>query len=203
MEAGTMMLFAATVLPLICTPGPDMLFVTAQTLSGGASAGLRATAGVCLGYVGHSLLVALGVAAIIAASPLLFEALRWLGVAYLIYLAAQLIRSALRPGSFLVSAERSRAGVRRGFLTAFLNPKGMMIYFAILPQFMEHDGGIAAQAIILSAIFIGLCGIFYAILSVVIARASKSGRFGDRGRRWVEGVAGGVLVVAAGRLAVN
>jgi threonine/homoserine/homoserine lactone efflux protein len=56
-----------------------------QTLSDGTTAGLRSTAGVCLGYVGHSILVALGVAAIIAASPALFEALRWFGVAYLIY----------------------------------------------------------------------------------------------------------------------
>jgi len=203
METGAMILFAATVLPLICTPGPDMLFVASQTLAGGAPAGLRATAGVCLGYVMHSLLVALGLAAIIAASPALFEALRWLGVAYLIYLAIQLIRSAMRRGKLTVSAERSRVVLRRGFLTAFLNPKGMMIYFAILPQFMQHEGGIATQAIVLSAIFIGLCGIFYAVLSVVIAFASKRGRLGDRGRRWVEGVAGGVLVVAAGLLAVN
>jgi threonine/homoserine/homoserine lactone efflux protein len=79
----------------------------------------------------------------------------------------------------------------------------MMIYFAILPQFMQHDSSIAAQATVLSAIFIGLCGIVYAVLSRVIASASKNGSFGDRGRRWVEGVAGGVLVVAAGRLAVN
>ncbi|HEY2979965.1 MAG TPA: LysE family translocator, partial [Anaerolineales bacterium] len=187
----------------ICTPGPDMLFVSAQALSGGASAGLRATAGVCMGYVGHSFLVALGVAAIIAASPVLFEALRWLGVAYLIYLAFQLIRSALRPGKLRLATGRSEAVLRRGFLTAFLNPKGMMIYFAILPQFMQHDGGIALQATILSAIFIGLCGVVYSVLSIVVASASKSRGFGDRGRRWVEGVAGGVLVVAAGRLAVT
>ena len=198
-----MILFAATVLPLIGTPGPDMLFVASQTLSGGATAGLRATAGVCLGYVGHSILVALGVAAIIAASPLLFEALRWLGVAYLIYLASQLIRSAMRAGKLAVSAQRSKAVLRRGFLTALLNPKGMMINFAILPQFMQRDGSIAVQATILSAIFIGLCGVVYAVLSVAIASASKRGGFSDRRRRWVEGVAGGVLFVAAGRLAAN
>ncbi|HEV8389172.1 MAG TPA: LysE family translocator [Dongiaceae bacterium] len=203
MEIGTMVLFAATVLPLICTPGPDMLFLSAQALAGGASAGLRATAGICLGYMGHSLLVALGLAAIIAASPVLFEALRWLGVAYLIYLASQLIRSAMRSRKLSLPAERSKAVVRRGFLTAFLNPKGMMIYFAILPQFMQHEGGIAMQATILSVIFIGLCGIVYAALSVAIASASKRSGFSDRRRRWVEGVAGGVLVVAAGRLAVN
>jgi threonine/homoserine/homoserine lactone efflux protein len=203
METTTALLFTATVLPLICTPGPDMLFVSSQALSGGTSAGLRATAGVCLGYVAHSILVALGVAAIIAASPTVFEALRWFGVTYLIYLAFQLVRSAMRPGKLPLSDIKVRNGLQRGFLTAFLNPKGMMIYFAILPQFMDHTGSIGPQAAILSAIFVGLCGLVYTILSLVIAAVAKRGSFSDRRRRWVEGTAGGLLVVAAGRLAVG
>src|SRR5579859_6753131 len=98
MDIHTLLLFAATVLPLICVPGPDMLFIASQALGGDARAGLRATAGVCTGYVVHSLLVALGLAAVIAASPMLFNALRWIGVLYLVYLAARLMRSAMRPG---------------------------------------------------------------------------------------------------------
>jgi threonine/homoserine/homoserine lactone efflux protein len=204
MQTATLLLFAATVLPLICTPGPDMLFITAQTLSAGAGAGLRATAGVCLGYVVHSALAALGVAAIIAASPLLFEALRWLGAAYLLYLASQLIRSALRPGSLgPVAGRGGRGTVRRGFLTAVLNPKGMMIYFAILPQFMEHDGNIALQATVLSAIFIGLCALVYSVLSLAVGTAGRKTGFSDAGRRWVEGISGGLLILAAGRLATR
>ncbi|TXH81820.1 MAG: LysE family translocator, partial [Rhizobium sp.] len=87
MKNANLLLFAATVLPLICTPGPDMLFVASQAISGGASAGLRSTAGICIGYIVHSTLAALGVAAVIAASPMLFAALRWLGIGYLSYLA--------------------------------------------------------------------------------------------------------------------
>jgi threonine/homoserine/homoserine lactone efflux protein len=203
MATGPLLLFAATVLPLICTPGPDMLFISSQTLAGGAGAGLRATAGVCLGYVMHSLLVALGLAAIIAASPVLFEGLRWLGAAYLIWLASQLICSALRPGKLTFAGTRGSNIVRRGFLTAFLNPKGMMIYFAILPQFMQHDGGIALQATILSAIFIGLCGLVYSALSVAVGVAGRRSGLSDLGRRWVEGIAGGLLILAAGRLATK
>src|SRR5262245_22727091 len=183
MATGTLLLFAATVLPLICTPGPDMLFITAQTLSRGAGAGLRATAGVCLGYVAHSLLVALGLAAIIAASPVLFEGLRWVGAAYLLWLASQLIRSALRPGKLAAAAAHGGAVLRRGFLTAFLNPKGMMIYFAILPQFMRHDASIALQAALLSAIFIGLCALVYGVLSVALGMAGTKSGFRDRSRR--------------------
>ena len=203
METTTLLLFAATVLPLICTPGPDMLFVASQALSGGAPAGLRSTAGVCIGYIVHSALVALGVAAIVAASPGLFAALRWVGVAYLAYLAFQLIKSAMKAGILTLVTAANKNQLQRGFLTAFLNPKGMMIYFAILPQFIHHEGNIALQASMLSALFIGLCGLIYTILSFVVAAAGKRGGFSDHHRRCVEGAAGGLLIVAAARLAVS
>jgi threonine/homoserine/homoserine lactone efflux protein len=202
METTALLLFAATVLPLICTPGPDMLFVASQALSGGAPAGLRSTAGVCIGYIAHSILVALGVAAIFAASPGLFAALRWVGVGYLAYLAFQLIKSAMKTSMLTFATVANNNQLQRGFLTAFLNPKGMMIYFAILPQFM-HEGNVALQASMLSAIFVGLCGLIYTILSFVVAAVGKRGSFSDHHRRCVEGVAGGLLIVAAGRLAVS
>jgi threonine/homoserine/homoserine lactone efflux protein len=204
MDTSTTILFGASVLPLICTPGPDMLLVASQSLSGGARSGLRATAGVCLGYVGHSFLAALGVAAVVAASPALFEALRWLGVAYLLYLACRLVRSALRPGRLALPEAPGAAAIRRGFLTAFLNPKGMMIYVAILPQFMRGDGDVAAQALVLSAVLVGLCALVYAGLSLAVASARRrGGGFGDRGRRRVEGAAGALLALAAGRMAIG
>jgi len=202
MQTMTLILFAATVLPLILTPGPDMLFVASQALSGGAGAGLRGTAGVCLGYIVHSALVALGLAAVIATSPLLFEALRWLGVGYLVYLAAKLLQSAMRLGGVALTAATGGASLRRGFLTAFLNPKGMMIYFAILPQFMTHDGNAALQAALLSAIFVALCGLVYTALSLAIAALGQRG-ISDRSRRVVEGTAGGLLIVAAGFMAAR
>ena len=194
-------LFALTVIPLICVPGPDMLFIVSQAISG-AAAGLRATAGVCAGYVIHSLLVAFGLAAVVAASPVLFEALRWAGVAYLVYLALQLLRSAMKPQAAGLPDRRIAHPFRKGFLTAVLNPKGMMIYFAILPQFMQHDQPAAQQAFVLSAIFIGLCGVIYSALSVITATAGgKAGGISDRRRRCIEGVSGGVLIAAAAKLA--
>ncbi|WP_184708556.1 LysE family translocator [Rhizobium lusitanum] len=202
MENTNILLFASTVLPLICTPGPDMLFVASQAMSGGAGAGLRSTAGICTGYLVHSTLAALGVAAIIAASPGLFMLLRWLGIAYLAYLAARLLISSMKAGtSAPARAVAAADALRRGFLTAVLNPKGMMIYFAILPQFISHAGNIALQAALLSAVFIGLCGVFYACLSLVLTSFSSRTVVSDRRRRWIEGIAGGLLLIAAGRLA--
>ncbi|MEP7456403.1 LysE family translocator [Phyllobacterium sp. SB3] len=203
MEIQTIALFTATILPLICTPGPDMLFVASQAISGGLSAGLRSTAGVCLGYMIHSALVAFGVAAIVAASPLLFEGLRWIGIAYLIYLAFRLIRSALNLQVANFLAEPSSGQLRRGFLTALLNPKGMMIYVAILPQFMHAGGNTALQAVTLSGVFVFWCCTIYMILSIVIGKAGKRGGFHNRHRRAVEASAGGLLIVAAGFMAVR
>lgn len=202
MESASPLLFAVTVLPLICTPGPDMLFVASQTMSGGAAAGLRSTVGICVGYVIHSMLAALGVAAIIAASPALFMLLRWLGIAYLAYLASRLIGSSMKVGKEATPIPASATdSLRRGFVTAVLNPKGMMIYFAILPQFISHDGSIAAQASLLSAVFIGLCGTLYALLSLALSAIGAHASFNDRRRRWAEGIAGCLLLIATGRLA--
>ncbi len=201
MDLHTLLLFIATVLPLIGVPGPDMLYIASQAISGDARAGLRATAGVCAGYVLHSLLVALGLAAVIAASPVLFHAVRWAGVAYLIYLAARLLRSAMRPGRLALSHARTTSQLRRGFLTAALNPKGMMIYFALLPQFVQPGHAVALQAMLLSAVFIVLCALVYSALSVALARTGKAGGLSDRRRRCVEGVSGGLLLAAAARLA--
>ncbi len=203
MEIHTLLPFTATVLPLICTPGPDMLFVASQAIAGGRAAGLRATVGVCLGYLVHSTLVALGLAAIVAASPLLFEALRWIGITYLLYLACKLIASALRAGQLPLAARPAKRQLQRGFLTAFLNPKGMMIYFAILPQFIQPGSSIALQAAALSAVFVFWCGVVYVILSLVIGRLAGRGGFSDRRRRIVEGGAGGLLIVAAGLMAAK
>ena len=202
-QPGTMLVFAATVMPLVCTPGPDILFVASQGLSGGTTAAMRANLGVLVGYLMHAILAAFGVAAVVAASPVLFEILRWVGVAYLAYLAIKLIRSAMRPGRLVLAATPNNALVRRGFLTSFLNPKGLLVYFAILPNFMTSGEGVALQAAVLSAIFIALCGIIYSVVGLVVSSIARRGSFSDRRRRYVEGAAGALLIFAAGRLAVN
>jgi threonine/homoserine/homoserine lactone efflux protein len=202
MQIDTLLLFAMTVLPLVCTPGPDILFVASQGLSGGKSAALRANAGVISGYVMHSVLGALGVAAIVAASPTLFEILRWIGVTYLAYLALQMIRSAMQQGQITLPAQPKNAILLRGFLTSFLNPKGLLVYFAILPNFITAGDHVAKQALILSAIFVTLCAVVYGAVGLFVSSMGRKGTFSDRRRQYVEGIAGGLLMVAAGRLAL-
>jgi threonine/homoserine/homoserine lactone efflux protein len=202
MNTHTLLLFSATVLPLVCTPGPDILFIASQAMSGGTPAGLRATTGVLLGYCVHSLLVALGLAAVVAASPMLFEAIRWAGITYLVYLASKLIRAALRSGELVVPQGQVANQLYKGFLTSLLNPKGMMVYVAILPQFMDRHGGNATvQAVVLSAVFMFWCAVVYASLCLALGRVRRR-RFSDARRRMIDGGAGGMVLVAAGFMAL-
>ncbi len=191
------LLFALTVIPLIFTPGPDMLFILSQVMGKDAKAGMMATVGVCLGYLVHSVLVALGIAAIIVSFPILFETIRWLGIAYLLFLAFSLIKSVFNTQKLAIEKKNTAKPIQKGFFTALLNPKGMLIYFAILPQFIDKTGNTVSQGLILSFIFIGLCFVVYCSLSVIFARISQNTQIDERKQKWIDGGSGGLLMLAA------
>jgi threonine/homoserine/homoserine lactone efflux protein len=192
-----LVLFALTVTPLIFTPGPDMLFVLSQVMGKDAKAGMMATLGICSGYLVHSVLVAVGLAAIIVSFPILFETIRWLGIAYLIYLAATLLRSVFSKNTIRIENKSTSSPIKKGFFTALLNPKGMLIYFAILPQFIDKSGNTVAQGLLLSLVFIGLIFIVYCALSLVFAKISQKTHIDERKQKWIDGTSGGLLGLAA------
>ena len=197
------LLFALTVIPLIFTPGPDMLFILSQVMGKGAKAGIMATLGVCSGYLAHSVLVALGIAAIIVSFPILFDTIRWLGIAYLLFLAFTLIKSVFSQNKIVIENKQTSSPVKKGFFTALLNPKGMLIYFAILPQFMDKSGNTIAQGLLLSFIFIGLCFIIYSGLSVVFAKLTQKASLDAKKQKWIDGGSGALLAGAAAWLIMN
>lgn len=200
----TLLLFALTVLPMVCTPGPDILFIVSQGLSAGHRGALRANAGILLGYSAHAVFTAVGVATLLAASPVLFEGLRWAAVAYLGWLSLQMFRSAWRadatPRAPSAPGAGSPVSLWRGFLTSFLNPKGLLVYLAVLPPFMDPAQAVMPQALALSAVFIGLCGTVYALVGVAVAWLGRRGQGNSRWRRLGEGAAGGLLMLSALRL---
>ena len=197
------LLFALTVIPLIFTPGPDMLFILSQVMGKDAKAGMMATIGVCLGYLVHSVLVALGIAAIIVSFPILFETIRWLGIAYLLFLAFSLIKSVFNTQKLAIEKKNTAKKIKKGFFTALLNPKGMLIYFAILPQFIDKTGNTVSQGLILSFIFIGLCFVVYCSLSVIFAKISQNAQIDERKQKWIDGGSGGLLMLAATWLTIQ
>ena len=196
-------LFALTVLPLIFTPGPDMLFILSQVMGKDAKAGMMATLGVCCGYLVHSILVALGIAAIIVSFPVLFETIRWLGIAYLLYLAFSLLKSVFSKNALNIEKKTSANPIKKGFFTALLNPKGMLIYFAILPQFIDKSANTISQGLILSFIIISLIFVVYCGLSILFSKICQKTQMDERKQKWVDGTSGGLLALAASWLIIN
>ena len=131
------LLFLVASLVVISTPGQDMLLVLSRGLAQGPAAGIATAAGVSVGLVGHTLLAALGVGAIVRASELLFSILKLAGAAYLVYLGVQLLRSnAAQVPTGSSGARSNRRLFLDGALSNLSNPKIVVFYFAFLPQFV-------------------------------------------------------------------
>ena len=136
-------LFALSLLIFNLTPGPDLLFTLTRTLQHGKRAGIAAAFGIGSGCLVHTTAAAFGLAAVLASSAEAFTVLRWIGAAYLLWLAIGLFRTS--PELQAANAERDRAVVpidpwrvfRQGFLTNALNPKVAIFFLAFLPQFID------------------------------------------------------------------
>lgn len=181
MDPATIAAFAGAGILLNLTPGSDVMFASASGLSGGPRAGIAAAAGISLGGLVHTALAAFGLAALIAASPAAYEAIRWLGAAYLLFLAVRTWRAPPDTGHG-TGANSLHIAFRRGFLTNMLNPKVALFILALLPQFTTPGAGpIWHQILILGTIFAvtGFVitsgyGATAGLLRAVLIRASKT-----------------------------
>lgn len=200
---GQLFWFALAVLPLVAIPGPDMLLCIAQGLSRGPSGVWRAVNGVALGYLAHAVLAAAGLAGLVAASPVLFETVRWIGIAYLAWIAIGMLRAAFSPSGPLILPDARPLSLWRGFLTSFLNPKGLFVYLSIVPQFIDPTGNVSAQAFALSVTNAALCYIVYAAVSLIAVRSSQIGAVSPLRTRIAEGVGGTLLGGVALKLAID
>ena len=143
----TYLTFLTFALVVVLIPGPDFAVVTGNTLAGGRLRGMWCAAGVAMsnGIQGAAAVAGLG-ALIVRAQPV-FQAVKWAGVLYLTYLGGQLIRSAVR-GRYASEPAGGDGGTaalrgwRQGFLSNITNPKVLVFYLAVLPQFMVPDSGV-------------------------------------------------------------
>lgn len=195
--------FSIMVLPLVVIPGPDMLLCIAQGLSRGSSGVWRAVNGITLGYLAHAVLAAMGLAALVAASPVLFEFIRWIGIAYIAWLAVSMLRSAIFPSVQISLPEARPLSLWRGFLTSFLNPKGLFVYLSIVPQFIDPAGNAGVQALVLSVTNAVLCYVVYLAIGLIAVRSSQTGALSSTRTRIAEGVGGTLLGGVAIKLATD
>jgi len=197
-------LFLTAALLLTLAPGPDTMFVLGAGLGGGARGGLLASAGVMTGLLVHLSLALVGVSALIAASPLAFDALRWAGAAYLLWIGAPLVVRAWRDRHVPVASEPTPASTRlywQGLTTNILNPKVAIFYVAFLPQFVAPERGAAPLQLLLLGLSHWLMGLPY-LCAVALASGSTAAwlRSSPAARRALDAISGLVFVGLAVRL---
>ena len=196
MDATTLAAFVSAGLLLNLTPGADVMYVTANALQGGPRRGIAASLGIALGVLTHIALATLGLAALIAANPALFEIIRWAGIAYLLWLAYQAWTAA--PAG---AGTPSRYAVFKGWLTNILNPKVALFILAFLPQFATPGAGpVWQQVLVLGLIFASvgtLVSIGYALLAGSLAHRLH------RHQTAMNRIAGTLLAALAARMATQ
>ena len=172
-EIDPLLAFALTALVIEITPGPNMTYLAALSLSSGARTGFAAVAGIALGLMSYGVVAAFGLAAVIDESPLLYSVLRWGGVLFLLWLAWESWTGGIEP-SAQASHERPWGAFRRGLITNLLNPKAAVFYIAVLPEFVRPDDGtVARQTLILSLIYVAVATLIHATI-VALAGSLRS-----------------------------
>ncbi|QYX58678.1 LysE family translocator [Roseovarius sp. SCSIO 43702] len=155
-DPGLLVAFIGAGLLLNLTPGADFVFVSASGIAGGPRVGMAAAVGINLGIALHVAMAAAGVSALLMAWPVAYDAIRYAGAAYLLWLAVQAWRTRGAQDERRAARSGWRA-VRRGFVTNVLNPKTALFIFAFIPQFTDPGAApIWAQIAVLGAIFMGV-----------------------------------------------
>ncbi|OKH75518.1 lysine transporter LysE [Mycobacterium sp. SWH-M1] len=198
--------FAVASVVIIAIPGPSVLFVIGRSLSSGRRAGLLSVVGNELGALPLVAAVALGVGTVVAQSILLFTLIKLAGAAYLAYLGVQAIRGR-RDLTVLASGEHAASpwqSLRQGFIVGVTNPKTIVFFVAVLPQFVDvHAGAVATQMMVLGVLFtlIALAGDSVWALAAGTARAW----FATSGKRLaaVRAAGGTMMIGLAGALALT
>ncbi len=199
------LLFLVTSLVVIITPGQDMILVLSRSISQGPKAGVSTAAGVSTGLIGHTLLAAFGLGAILQASDILFFIIKIVGAMYLAYLGIKLIRT---NKSELDLSHESPVSPKslffQGAASNISNPKITIFYFAFLPQFIQTDiGNPMLTFLILGTTFAILTFLIKAPIGFGAGFYSKWLRSHPAFQMWLNRVSGTLLIALGIRLALQ
>jgi homoserine/homoserine lactone efflux protein len=197
MTATRLLIFAGMELVLSMTPGLAVLLVVSHGMRGGWRAGVRAALGILTGNAIYFALSAAGVGALLVASPRAFQAMRWAGVAYLLFIGATMLFSRPSPREERDTTPLAPRAFVQGLVTQLANPKAIVFFTAFLPQFIDPHAPMTRQFLLLGVISIVV------ELPVLVVYAIAA----DRGGHLLSGrilnrVAGAFLVAAALKLAL-
>jgi threonine/homoserine/homoserine lactone efflux protein len=195
---GSFLVFAIV---LVLVPGPDFAVITKNTLAGGRRRGSWSAAGVAGSNAVQGLAAAAGLGALVTRAQPVFQAIKWAGIAYLAYLGIQALRSALAGRCAEAGGEASGAGWRQGFLSNITNPKVLVFYLAVLPQFLGPDAPLSALLVL--ALSHAVLSLLY--LLVVVAGLARARRVLERRRvrRMLDAATGAALLGFSAKLATE
>lgn len=197
--------FLLVTLAVLVVPGPSVVFVVTSTLRQGRTAGLVAVAGLETGLMVHVIAASLGVSALVASSPATLSVLKVGGAACLVVLGLTHLRDArMAPHAAVPTQPRGRAGIfRAGVLMDLLNPKTVLFFVALFPQFVDPDrGSVRVQALALGGIVVvlaTLCDSGYAVLTHLLRGRRTPGGFS----RLFAALPGGALLCVAAVVALT
>lgn len=197
--------FLVTAFVVVIAPGTGVIYTLAMGLGQGPRAALWAALGCTFGILPHLMAATLGLAAVLHTSAVLFNVVKFAGIAYLLYLAYQALRS---DGALAVKAERStQAGfvvARRGALINILNPKLSVFFLALLPPFLSGTPTTATlEMALLGGIFMGMTFAVFVIYGLFAAKARDLLLGSERVMRWLNRSFAAIFVALAGRLAME
>ncbi len=199
-ELVTILAFIPAALALNLTPGADMMFCFGQGLRAGPRPAIAASAGISLGVLVHILLAGVGLGAVVAAQPWLFDAIRWMGVGYLLFLAWGAFRKGAAPSE--LPRRTTKHAFRDGFLVNLTNPKVILFVLAFIPQFVDPAGAVLVQFLLLGSVIV--LGGFVINAAVGIFAGSTGRRLVSNPRfsKLIGWVTGGIFAALAFRLAI-
>lgn len=200
-----LLIYVGTVLLVVLTPGLDTALVLRTSLVQGVRQATFAALGIGLGLLCWGALVAAGLGALLNASELAYQLLKWAGAAYLAWLGLGML---LRPRHSLQIEGSSRATpgeggwLLKGLASNLLNPKIGVFYVSFLPQFIPADAAIAGYAMMLTSIHV-LLGLIWSMLLIAATRPLRRHLREGGLVRWMDRITGGVFVAFAARLALS
>jgi threonine/homoserine/homoserine lactone efflux protein len=197
--------FFTTSVILALSPGPDNLFVMAQSARTGRKSGLFVTLGLATGLIGHTVAVAFGLAAILRASSLAFTILKFIGAAYLLYLAWQAFRAGAATANKGDVQVFSRGNLyRRGIIMNLTNPKVSLFFMAFLPQFADpRHGSMMLQFFQLGAVFIMATILVFSVISFIAGGVGEKFSNSPLAQKIVNRTASAVFIGLAVKLALS
>lgn len=168
--------FLGVAIVLTVMPGPDNLFTLAQSIAKGKNAGIYTSLGLCTGLIVHITAATIGVTAIIYQSALAFTVVKYIGAAYLLFLAFKSFKE--KGSSFDLKAENSldyKALYKKGIIMNLLNPKLSLFFLAFFPQFIHYENGNASiQMLVYGIVFLIQAFVIFMLISIF---AGKVGYF--------------------------